>query len=165
MGFTRNIFANTLLHIPTQLIAPKSNSQVLYPGHRRRTLDFIFSGSEVTAQTMLRVPITLWPIASRHLTQHKKCDDFLASWCRELFDDISLNDLGAVVFSHNYSLASEEQICDERGKGPFPTQQKVRFRFCYEGSNTQGENFFKNWYNPTFYAVIVWYYQLPQCSI
>ena len=111
---------------PNQI--PKS-----YPAHRRRTLDFIFSGSEVTEQTMLRVPITLWPIASRHFAQHKKCDDFLASWCRKLFKDISLNDLDAIVFSHYYSPALKEQICAERWKDPFPTRSKVSFS-CIQGS-------------------------------
>ena len=39
-----------------------------YPLHRRRNFDFIFIGSEVTAQTRLRMPATLRPIALHHLT-------------------------------------------------------------------------------------------------
>ena len=47
-----------------------------YPAHRRNNLDFIFTGSEVTAQKTLRMPISLWHVESRHLTRLKRCGDF-----------------------------------------------------------------------------------------
>ena len=38
-----------------------------YPAHRRESIEFIFIGPKVTAQTRLRMPITLLPIALHHL--------------------------------------------------------------------------------------------------
>ena len=55
---------------PNQI--PKS-----YLAHRRKNIDFILFGSNVIAQTRLRKLIALWPMASRHFTRHKKCNDFL----------------------------------------------------------------------------------------
>ena len=48
-------------YIPTytQLIAPPNQIRKSQPAHRRRDLELIFTGSEVTAQTRLRVPMTL----------------------------------------------------------------------------------------------------------
>ena len=41
------------------------------PAHKGKNLDFIFIGSEVTTQTRLKLPITLWTAALRRLLQNK----------------------------------------------------------------------------------------------
>ena len=67
---------STLLHNYTQMVGTSNQILKSYPAHRRRNFHFIFIGSEVTVQKRLRLPITWWPIASCHLTQRNKCDDF-----------------------------------------------------------------------------------------
>ena len=85
-------------------IIPKSS-----PAHSRKNLDYFFIGSEVTAQTRLRMPITLWPMTSRHLMRRKKCDDFLLL-CSESFPTIyKINDFAAIISSRYYTLIDIQQ--------------------------------------------------------
>ena len=78
IGFTQNIFANTLLHTYTQLIVRKTKFQSPALLTKERIL-FLSS--------LTPVSITSWPIALCHLTQRQKMRWFLASWCQEHFND------------------------------------------------------------------------------
>ena len=62
-------------------------------------------GSEVTVQKKLRMPITLWPIASCHLTLHKKCDDFWLPGAESFPTIYRMNDFATEFFSHYYTLS------------------------------------------------------------
>ena len=66
--------------------------------------DLNFIGSEVTAQTRLRIPITLWPIASHHLTGRKKCDDVWLPGTESFPTIYNMNDLAAIIFSCYYTF-------------------------------------------------------------
>ena len=57
------------------------------PSQKRKNLDFIFIGLDVATQTTLKMPITLRPIALRHLTQRKNVMifGFLASRAFQLY--------------------------------------------------------------------------------
>ena len=99
-SFPRKIFANTVhcyITIPKWLDF-KSDS------HRRRNFHFIFIGSEVTVQKRSRLPITWWPIASCHLTQRKKCDDFWLPGAESFSTTYSKNDFVTKFFSRYYTL-------------------------------------------------------------
>ena len=54
---------------------------------------------------MLRMPITFWPIASRHLTLSKKCDDFWLSGTESFPTIYGINHFAANFFSRYYTLS------------------------------------------------------------
>ena len=75
-----------------------------YPAHIWRYLDFIFIGSAVTIQKRLRMPITLWPIALRHLTRHEKCEDFWHPGDESFLTIYCMNDFATKFFSRHFTL-------------------------------------------------------------
>ena len=72
---------------------------------RRKNFAFIFFCSKVTAQTKRRVLILLWPIALRHLTRRKKCDDCWLPGAESFPMVYNMNDFAAIIFRRYYTLS------------------------------------------------------------
>ena len=98
----------------TQNQIPKS-----CPTHKRKNLDFIFIGSDVTTQTRLKMSITLWPIALRHLTQRKKCDDFWLPGVKSFQTIYNMDDFAVIIFSRYYTLIKHYICTLVEGRGRF----------------------------------------------
>ena len=60
--------------------------------------------SEVTAQTTRRVFNLLWPIALRHLTRRKKCDDFWLPSAESFPMVYNMDDFAAIIFRRYCTL-------------------------------------------------------------
>ena len=71
---------------------------------KRKNFGFILIYSKVTAQTRWIVSILLWSIASRHITQQKKCNDFWLFGAKSFPTVYVMNDFAATVFSRYYTL-------------------------------------------------------------
>ena len=54
MGFTQNIFANTLITNLYSIDCTQNQIPESCPTHKRNNLDFIFIGSDVASQTRLK---------------------------------------------------------------------------------------------------------------
>ena len=103
---TANYWKNRQKWVPIEttmqyIFTYKTQNMILKskPAHSRKNLYFIFIGSEDTAQTKLRMPITLWPMTLRHLTRRKKCDDFWYPSTESFPTIYNMNDFAATTFS------------------------------------------------------------------
>ena len=103
VGFPQKIVANT------QLIS----SKIRFPSHTLLTderhlriidYDFIFNGSKVIAQTRLRKPIILWPIASVILHNTQKCNAFWLPGAESFSNHIHV--CYEWLWSNNFSAAT-----------------------------------------------------------
>ena len=90
----------------------KSDSQVI-PCPQKKKFWFIFIGSEVIVQKRSRMLITLWPIASRHLTRRKKCDSFWLHGAESFQMIYNMNDFATNFFSR-YCTLKCVFICSKR---------------------------------------------------
>ena len=104
MGFTQNIFANTLFHTNTQLIALKTRfrSQALLTKERILILSSL--ARKLLLKTRLKMPITLRPIALRHSMQRKKCDNFWLPGVENFPTIYNMNDFAVMICSRFYTL-------------------------------------------------------------
>ena len=71
---------------------------------RRKNFDFIFICSEATAQTSWRGSSLFQSIASRYMTQRKKCDDFWLPGAKSFPIVYIMNDFASIIFRRYYTL-------------------------------------------------------------
>mgnify|MGYP001796701583 FL=1 len=83
------------------------------PAHKGKNQDFILIGSEVTTQTRLKMPFTLWHIAFASFDATQNMWWFLPSWWRVISNDIwyewfrSNNFLPTLYLNQSYSCTNE----------------------------------------------------------
>ena len=97
MGFTQNIFANTLLHTYTQLIVLKTR----FPSHALLTKEriLILSSFNKVKNTFY---IMTHSVASFDAT--KKCDDFWLPGVESFPMIYNMNDFAVIIFRRYYTL-------------------------------------------------------------